>query len=161
MGSDQTRLNNWTSLKKENMTWSGPKSAFLGEFLWVGGGGLLAFPKCLVQIDQIATPTAKIIICPYWQNRNGIRYVQDVRNSSFSHTMLKHRYRILRHIENHNNQSTFPLTFLKDDSQAMPESIYEMHFWCIINFPGCSIVTAVFSGCGMNSDISVREIARG
>jgi len=81
--------------------------------------------KWLDQLDRISAPASKIIICPYWQKHNGIRCIKDVRNNRVTHIMLNHGYRILLPIENHNNDLTSPLTFLKDNSRTVPQHAYE------------------------------------
>ena len=64
-------------------------------------------------MERLGRACCKILICPYWDERDGKRRVADVRDSWFSETMLKCGYSILRRIENHNSEPSYPITFLK------------------------------------------------
>lgn len=108
---------------KYDLIWA--KSCFSAGFFITRWRWFANLDKWLEQIERIAAPDSKVIICPYWQNKNGIRYIRDVRNNRFTRTMLEHGYRILRPIKNCNKEPAFPLIFLRDDSQSVPECIYE------------------------------------
>ena len=78
----------------------------------------------LNQLDRIASPSARIVICPFWEARGSHKRVADLRNNRFAETLFGHGYRTLRPIEKHNSER-YPITFLKDLAGTTPEDLYQ------------------------------------
>lgn len=72
----------------------------------------------LAQLEELASLTGHIIICPHWRNDTSKRIIEDVHNSWFTETMLNKEYVLLPRIKNHNQDPGFPITFYKNMSQT-------------------------------------------
>jgi len=94
------------------------------DFIWVKGSvaadffirwkWLIPLPRWLKGVERLGRASCKILICPYWDERDGKRRVADVQDNWFSDTMLKCGYFILRRIKNHNSEPSYPITFWKE-----------------------------------------------
>jgi hypothetical protein len=79
---------------------------------------ILSLSRWLVQIERLASPSCKIVICPYWSHDTYTRNIEDVQHNSFTETMLTRGYVILPRIANHNTDLEYPITFYKDMSPS-------------------------------------------
>ena len=79
---------------------------------------VLPFSAWLANLELLASPLAKIIICPYWSNDNYVRRIEDVYHNDFTRIMLNKGYKILPMIKNHNDSLRYPITFYKDMSNV-------------------------------------------
>jgi len=70
----------------------------------------------LIQIEQLASPTCQIIICPFCLYDGKRRKIEDIQHSFFSEAMLNKGYAVLPKIKNHNREPQFPITFYKNVS---------------------------------------------
>ena len=79
---------------------------------------VLSLSAWLANLELLASPIAKIIICPYWSNDNYVRRTEDVYHNYFTKIMLYKGYKILPMIKNHNDGLRYPITFYKDMSNV-------------------------------------------
>ena len=79
---------------------------------------ILPLSAWLANLELLASPLAKIIICPYWSNDNYLRRIEDVYHNYFTRIMLNKGYKILPMIKNHNDGLRYPITFYKDMSNV-------------------------------------------
>ena len=79
---------------------------------------VLPLSAWLANLELLASPLAKIIICPYWSNDNYVRRIEDVYHNYFTRIMLHKGYKILPMIKNHNDGLRYPITFYKDMSNV-------------------------------------------
>ncbi|WP_448192894.1 hypothetical protein [Azospirillum sp. sgz301742] len=73
--------------------------------------------RWLSGLEQLASPSCRILICPYWGDDGGRRNGDDVRSSPFSAVMRSCGYSALPPIQHHNDVE-YPITFHKDMRQA-------------------------------------------
>ena len=78
------------------------------KFSW-----LINIRNWLTQIERIASPGCRILICPHWLSDDSKRRIQDVRHTRFTEAMLQQGFTILDKIENHNSEPNYPITFFK------------------------------------------------
>jgi hypothetical protein len=72
----------------------------------------------LDNLHSLVSSEAIIIICPYWANNHVSRKIEDVRNNSFTRTMLSRGYAVLPRIAFHNQEPAYPITFYKKFDSA-------------------------------------------
>jgi hypothetical protein len=70
--------------------------------------------RWVAQVERIASPGCRIVICPHWFSNDGLkRRIQDVHNTRFTKVMLKRGFTIVDKIKNHNTEPSYPITFFK------------------------------------------------
>ena len=99
--------------RKYSLIWI--KGAFSAD-LFIKMKLVLRLSAWLTNLELLASPLAKIIICPHWRHDNQIRKIEDVYNNYFTRIMLHNGYKILPTIKNHNDDLEYPITFYKDMS---------------------------------------------
>ncbi len=67
----------------------------------------------LTQIERIAAPGCRILVCPHWHADDSKRRIPDVLHNRFTEAMLQRGFTILDKIENHNAEPSFPITLFK------------------------------------------------
>lgn len=77
--------------------------------------------RWLSGLEQLASPSCRILICPYWGDDGGRRNGDDVRSSPFSAAMRSCGYSALPPIQHHNDVE-YPITFHKDMRQAADQA---------------------------------------
>lgn len=73
--------------------------------------------RWLSGLEQLASPSCRILICPYWGDDGGRRNGDNVQSSPFSAAMRSCGYSALPPIQHHNDVE-YPITFHKDMRQA-------------------------------------------
>jgi hypothetical protein len=84
---------------------------------------ILHLSTWLANLELLASPFAKIIICPHWMNDNCSRRIEDVYNNYFTRKMLDEGYKILPIIKNHNHNPEYPITFYKDRAHCQKQPL--------------------------------------
>ena len=82
---------------------------FFESYCW-----LISAEKWIQQVDRIASPGCKVVICPYWVCRSGKRVIENVHQSKLTKALMSHDYIILDKIEKHNSEPAYPITFFKE-----------------------------------------------
>ena len=77
------------------------------------GANKVMLSHWLAQLETLATPHGRIVICPYWLHDAQKRRTEDVQRSFFTETMLDRGYDVLPKIANHNREPDYPMTFHK------------------------------------------------
>lgn len=78
----------------------------------------LSLSHWLAELEKLASPTCRIIICPFWQaDINNKRNIEDVEHNWFTETMIIKGYVVLPGIKNHNYEPNYLTTFYKDMSR--------------------------------------------
>jgi len=96
------------------------------DFIWIKGsiredlfmgvfGWLFSLPKWLKKVRRILAPGGTVVLCPYWSSSGDQRLVQDARHSSFTETILDQGYDVLPHLDGHNTEPNYPITFILKD----------------------------------------------
>jgi|ERR1035437_359347 hypothetical protein len=91
------------------------KGAFSAD-LFIKMKLVLRLSVWLANLELLASPLAKIIICPHWRHDNYVRRIEDVYHNYFTRIMLYKGYKILPMIKSHNDGLEYPITFYKDMS---------------------------------------------
>lgn len=78
--------------------------------------------RWLGSLEQLASPSCRILICPYWGGGGAARDGGDRRTSAFSAAMQSCGYAALPPIRHHNNEAEYPITFCKDMDQMSAQA---------------------------------------
>lgn len=72
-----------------------------------------ALDRFLENVERLAAPDGTIVFCPHWNEVDGRRTITDVLDTSVAGILLNRGYGIPPFIAGHNNESHYPVTFLK------------------------------------------------
>jgi hypothetical protein len=94
---------------KYDLIWS--KGSIVADF-FLKFSWLVNIKDWLTEVERIALPGCKILICPHWGRISSKRRIQDVYHNRFTEAVLQQGFTILPKIEHHNSEF-YPITFLK------------------------------------------------
>ena len=82
--------------------------------LFMKGEYPVTLPKWLSDVDRLAAPSSRTVLCPFWLHGDSRRFVEDVAGSSFSRGLQRHGYDILPSIPGtHCSTTTAPIWFCR------------------------------------------------
>jgi hypothetical protein len=114
-GFNHNQFHQLKTLERKKYTFIWVKGAFSAD-RFIQMKIIFHLSDWLAKLELLASPIAKIIICPSWKNNYHIRRIEDVYHNYFTSIMLQNGYKILPSIKSHNKEPEYPITYYKNMS---------------------------------------------